>query len=464
MGITEKEKNKRNKIVIGIIIFFCTLLVIYFGMAVYFMNHFYFGSEINCVNVSGKTVEEVREQMTSKLHAYMLDLKERDGKSEQIKAIDISLKYNSGDQYKNFKDRQNPFKWISAFFNAENSKMTVGVSYDTKLLKERMDKLSCFDSKNIVEPKNPSFKYTDKGYVIVDEVNGNKVNKDILYNHVAEAINKEETAIDLEAINCYVLPKYTSKSPKVIETKNILNKYVSSKITYTFGDHKETIDGSTINKWLTVNENLGITFDEEKVKNYIDVLSNTYNTIGKIRNFATSSGKTINIDGGDYGWDIDTAKETQELTAAIKDGKTIIKEPTYLQTAASHGNNDIGSTYVEIDMTEQHLWFYKNGSLIVQGDVVTGNVSSNHSTPEGIYRLKYKERDAILRGQGYSSPVDFWMPFNEGIGIHDASWRGEFGGNIYRTSGSHGCVNSPYYLAKTIFDNIEEGTPVVCYY
>lgn len=463
MGITEKGKNKRNKIIIGMISF-CTLLIIYFRIAVYFNNHFYLGSEINGINVSAKTLEDANEEMTSELKAYSLNLKERGSKSEQIRGADIGLKYNSGEQFKNLKDIQNSHKWVSAFLNGEGCKMTAGVSYDTKLLKKRVGKLSCFDSKNIVEPKDPSFKYTDKGYVIVDEVNGSKVNKDILYNQVVMAINKGEAAIDLEATNSYVRPKYTKGSPKVIEAKNTLNKYVSSKITYTFGDHKETIDGSTINKLLTVNEDFGIVFDEKKVKNYMKVLSNTYNTIGKRRTFATSSGKTINVGGGDYGWNINTAKEIEDLTAAIKEGKTITKEPTYLQTAASHGNNDIGNTYVEIDMTEQHLWFYKKGSLVVQGDVVTGNVSNSHSTPQGIYRLKYKERDAILRGQGYSSHVNFWMPFNNGIGIHDASWRSQFGGNIYRTSGSHGCVNSPYNLAKTIFNNIEEGTPVVCYY
>ena len=127
--------------------------------------------------------------------------------------------------------------------------------------------------------------------------------------------------------------------------------------------------------------------------------------------------------GGDYGWSINRAKETKALIIAIKEGQTIAKEPAYIQTALSHGNNDIGNTYVEINLTKQHLWFYKNGALIAQGDIVTGNVSSNHKTPEGIYKLKYKQRDAVLRGSDYASPVTFWMPFNGGIGIHDASWR-----------------------------------------
>ena len=455
--------KKHKKIVIGIIISIFTLLVIYFGMAIYFMDHFYFGSAINCIKVSGKTVEDVNEQMASELQTYKLNIKERGGKNEQIRADEVGLKYNSDGQFKDLKDKQNPYKWISAFFNTEDSKMIEGVKYDKDLLKERVDKLSCFDSSNIIEPKNPSFKYTDKGYVIVGEVDGNKVNKDILYDHVSDAILKEETTIDLESINCYVKPLYTSNSQKIIDTKNMLNKYVFSKITYTFGEHKELLDGSTINKWLTVDENIKVTFDEKEVKNYIDVLSNNYNTIGKRRNFVSSSGKTINIGGGDYGWSINRDKETQALITAIKEGKTIAKEPAYIQTALDHGNNDIGNTYVEIDLTKQHLWFYKNGSLIAQGDIVTGNASANRATPGGIYKLKYKERNAVLIGPGYASPVNFWMPFNGGIGIHDASWRSVFGGNLYKIGGSHGCINSPYYLAKAIFDNIEPGIPVICY-
>ena len=257
----------------------------------------------------------------------------------------------------------------------------------------------------------------------------------------------------MESIDCYIKPQYTSKSQSVIEAKEMLNKYVSSKITYTFGEREEILDGSIINKWLIVDENFGVAIDEEKAKNCIDVFSNNYSEVGNMRNFITSSGETINIHGGDYSCIINTAKEVQDLSAVIKEGKVIIKEPTYILTA-----------YVEIDFAEQHLWFYKNGSLIVQGDIVSGNMDSINATPEGIYNLKLKKRNAILRGPGYASPVDFWMPFNGGIGIHDATWRGAFGGNIYKTDGSHGCINCPCNLAEAIFDNIEEGTPVICYY
>ena len=460
----EKQKSKRNIITKGIIISFCILLAIYFGTTMYFTNHFYFGSTISCINVSGKTVEEVDEQMPSEVEEYTLELEERGNIKEQISASDIGLKYNSEGKVKELKERQNPFEWIIALFDKKDSKMAEVVTYDKEKLNEHLGKLSCFEKNNIIEPQNPSFEYTDNGYVIKDEVCGNKINKDNLYYSVVAAILNGETTIDLESKNCYENPKYTSTSQEIIDTKDILNKYAGSKITYTFGDKTEVLDGSTINKWLGTNENLEITFDEKKIKSYLDKLSSTYNTVGKTRDFVTSSGTTIKVSGGDYGWMINSDEEVKDLITVIKDGQTITKEPKYKQTALSHDNNDIGNTYAEINMTKQHLWFYKNGSLVVEGDVVTGNVSNNCSTPTGIYKLKYKEKDATLKGEGYSTKVNFWMPFNGGIGIHDASWRYEFGGNIYRTNGSHGCVNAPFNLANKIFDNVDGGSPVICYY
>jgi lipoprotein-anchoring transpeptidase ErfK/SrfK len=466
--LTKKIKEglikNRKKIAVGCMVSIGTLLIVYLGMTVYFKNHFYFGSEINGISVSGKSVEKVNEQMAAELYIYSLEIKGREGKAEQIKADEIGLRYSSDDEFKNLKDSQNPYAWVSAVFNTEEHKMTAKVIYDENMLKERVEKLSIFDKNNIIEPKNASFKYENNSYVIVPEVNGNKVNKENLYGHVIRAIANEDTVIDLEAAGCYEKPQYTSVSQKIVDTKNLLNKYAASKVTYTFGEAKEVLDGSTINKWLTVDDNLEVKFNEEQAKKYVDTLANTYNTAGKTKSFLTTSGNTINISGGDYGWSINKAKETEALVTAIKEGKTITKEPAYLQTGLSRDNNGIGKTYVEIDMSRQHLWFYKNGELIVQGDVVTGNVSANHTTPAGIYRLKYKQKNAVLRGPGYAAPVSFWMPFNGGIGIHDASWRSVFGGKIYKTDGSHGCINSPHNLAKTIYDNIAVGTPVVCYY
>lgn len=455
--------KKHKKFILRTLILFFILLIFYFSMSIYFRNHFYFGSVIDSIDVSGKTVDELDKDLSAKIASYSLELEERGNVKEQIKAADIGLKYDGKGKSQSLKDEQNSSIWISSLFKSKESKMSKAVTYDEKLLKEQYDKLSCFNSNNIIQPKNASFTYSDSGYQVVKEVNGNKINKEILYSNVVNAIQSGETELNLETANCYENPAYTSDSQKVMDTKNILNKYIASKITYTYNGETEVLDGSEIHNWIQADENLTVTIDNKKVKSFVSELSGNYNTYGRKRDFATSLGTTVKVSGGDFGWRVNVSGEVNDLIAAIKDGQVINRQPKYSQTAVSHSSNDIGNTYVEINLTKQHLWYYKNGSLIVDGDVVTGNASKHNSTPAGVYRLKYKEKNATLNGEDYSTPVNFWMPFNGNIGLHDASWRKTFGGDIYMKSGSHGCVNAPRYLANTVFDNITAGTPVVCY-
>ena len=412
----EKEKNMSNKIMKGIVISFCTVLSIYF---VFF---------INTISASAKTVEE--KEITPE--AYTLTLQERGGVNEYIKGIDIGLKYSS-----------------------ENPRV---VTYNDGLLKACINKLSCLDSSKTIKSQNANFIYKDNGYIISREVYGNEINKTILYENVVKAIQSGDTEVNLESIKCYEDPKSITSSSEVIYAKDILNKYVSAKITYTFAGLTQYLDGSVIKNWIGVDGNFQVTIDEAKVRDFVDTLAN---------NYSTSLGTNIKVSGGydgnNHSWIIDSSAETKALIENIKNGQTITKSPAYAQTAAASYFSNVGSTYVEIDMAKQHLWYYKDGYLIVEGDVVTGNVSNGCSTPEGVYNLYSKQKDAVLKGEDYACPVNFWMPFNKNIGLHDASWRSEFGGEIYKTNGSHGCVNAPYYLAKTVYDNINVGDPIICH-
>lgn len=459
-----RKKNRNRKIMIGFIVSFCILTVIYFGMSIYFKSHFYFGTKINSISVSGKTVEEAKNKILSEANLYKLELEGREDMKGEINAFNIDLKYNLNDELYKIKDNENPFAWIIKIFTPKNYNLSNIVSYNENLLKKSLNNLSFFNEDNIVKPKEPKFNYNNKSYEIIDEVSGNKVNKEILYKNVSNAIINGDKKINLEEINCYDSPKYKADSDEAKKTKENLDKYVSTVVTYTFPKGKETIDGDVINKWIKVDKSLKISFDKDKVKEYVDSLAKKHNTFGKPRDFKTSLGSTIQVSGGNYGFAIDTSEEVKDLIENIKKGEAITKEPNYLQTALSTNANDIGDTYVEINLTKQHMWFYKNGKLMTDGPIVTGDISKNYGTPAGVYRLTYKQKNAILRGENYATPVTFWMPFNGGIGIHDATWRRSFGGNIYKTNGSHGCINTPYNVAQIIFNNIQDGTPVICYF
>ncbi len=455
--------EKCKKAVWGGIITFTILMVSYCGMALYFTNHFYIGSQINGQNVSGKSVEAVESIFTSELKEYNLTLNEREGKSEQIKANEIGLAYDK-ETFNELKKGQQPLGWLAGIFSTKKAHMRADVEYDESLLTKRMETLQCFSTQDVIEPKNPILYYTDDRFVIISEIQGNQVDQNVLYPYIAKAIIKQEKEVDLEAIDCYIKPQYQSASSEVIAAQDLLNRYISSQVTYIFGEHEIVLEGEEISRWLRVDEGYRVEVDEQEAAAYIQGLVDKYNKPGRTRNFTASSGQTIQVNGGDFIRQIDQIKEVQSLISAIKEGKTIAKEASYEGLERFEGNEDIGNTYVEIDLTNQHLWFYKEGVLIAEGDVVTGNVRTGHTTPKGVYRLKYKAKNVVLRGPGYAAPVSFWMPFNGGIGIHDATWRSAFGGTIYRGDGSHGCINCPLSLARTIYEHIEADTPVVCYW
>jgi lipoprotein-anchoring transpeptidase ErfK/SrfK len=400
----------------GIITFLGTIFVICF---IFF---------INIIDVSAKTVKKTEVSPET----YILTLQERDGVEEKINGIDIDLNYSS-----------------------ETPEV---ITYNEELLKECINKLNCFDSGKIIESKDARLIYEGNSYFILKEIYGNKVNKDILYENVIKAIQSKETTLDLQKINCYENPKFVEKSPVVSYAKDTLNKYLASNITYNFEGITQVLDSSIIIDWIGINEQFQPTIDQTKVRNYVDNLASNYNSV---------LGTTISVSGGYYGnnhsWIIDSEEETNALINNIKSGQTITKQPIYMQTAAASLFSNVGDTYVEIDITKQHIWYYKDGYLVVDGDVVTGNVSNGTSTPTGVYKLYYKQKDTVLTGQGYAAPVSFWMPFNKGIGLHDASWRTEFGGEIYKDDGSHGCVNAPYDVAKAVYDNISSGDPIICH-
>lgn len=116
--------------------------------------------------------------------------------------------------------------------------------------------------------------------------------------------------------------------------------------------------------------------------------------------------------------------------------------------------------FVVVDISSQTLTLYDGNTIILETPVVTGD-KDKYDTPTGKFEIRKKDTDTYLVGPGYRTHVDYWMPFNGGIGLHDADWRSKFGGNIYVNNGSHGCVNIPPKYADDVFENVKKGTKVL---
>lgn len=434
---------------------------IYLLISIYFNNHFFFRTEINGINISLKAQEDLPDLIRNFISAYELQLLERNGESEVITSQDIGMQYNKN-AIPQLKHLQNSFLWIRSLFIKNKYYIRGLYEYNPTLLENRSNRLNCFN-RRIVEPHNVDFKYDDGTYKIINEIYGNKINKVHFTHALNKYISEGRQRLDLGAMQCYEAPTYTISSNKTFKTLNLLNRYISTRITYRFGDATEQLDGSILHQWLSIDENLDVSISKSAVAEYVNRLSKKYNTVGILREFQSTTGKKIILQGGLYGWKINSDAETEALFNHIRQADVLEKEPIYLQRALSREGNEIGNTYIEINITKQHLWYYKNGKLLIQGSVVTGNPNRGNSTVLGVYMVNYKQKEATLTGPGYEAKVTYWMPFFGNMGLHDASWRYRFGGDIYLRRGTHGCVNAPFNLAKTIFENIEAGTPVILY-
>ncbi len=438
------------------------VLLVYLLISFYFTSHFFFFSTINGADVSLKNEKQADQSLKKYAEDYKLLLVERDGMSDQITGQEAGLEYKNRTYVKDALYNQEAFHWPESLFKKQELYEEDLFLYNENKLSIALNKLKCFNQARI-EPENVSYQYSDGHYQLVKEIYGNHIKEEQLRKAVTDSLTRGETILNLEADSCYMDPVYTMNSPKTFKTLRHLNKYVSTHIIYLFGSEREVVDGNVIHNWITVDENLDIVLNKDDVGAYVKALGKKYDTVGVKRSFRTSLGNMVDVEGGIYGWKIDQEAETEALFENISSGRMLMREPAYIQKAASRAGNEIGNTYVEINITRQHLWFYKDGMLIVQGPVVTGNPNRGNATVTGTYMLNYKQEGTVLTGPGYAAGVQFWMPFYGNMGIHDAKWRRAFGGEIYKKNGTHGCVNAPYYLAKIIYEYIEAGVPVICY-
>ena len=466
----QEEKNAGRKIAVAVGGAVLTAAVaagaVYVGMGQKYKRVYFPNTTINGLDVSGLTPDEVKKQITDETSGYTMTLQERGGENEAIRGSDIDLHPEFDGTLEKILENQSPLAWgfhIGRYVDYTIDTMAV---FDDAKLSAVVSGLKCLTPEKAVAPQNAyiSNYISGTGYEIVPEEQGASPDPQLLSDAVKNAILNFQENLSLEDAQVYEKPQITAESEALNAELAAWNKYVHTTVTYRFGSRNEVLDGEKIHTWLVSDGQGGVLLDESKIGEYVSWLAQTYNTAYKPKSLKTSYGQTVTISKSVYGWKINQKEETEALKQLLRSCESQEREPVYSQTAAVHDENDYGNTYVEINLTAQHLFFYKEGKLVIESDFVSGNESRGWSTPAGAYPLTYKQRNATLKGQNYATPVSYWMPFNGGIGMHDAYWRSSFGGKIYKTNGSHGCINLPPAVAKTVYENISAGMPVLCYH
>lgn len=459
------------------LIFVCSLAAIllvgigvgYTTLSIYKTDHFLPKSFINGMDVSMMSYEEAENAVEEKLkNEYSFTIYGAGEPDKTAPVYDTVLGKITGSDiglqiHVNIDDviRENNGTDIVSGFMSGNKEYeaVLTAEYNEEALRRAIGSFPAFQETNMVPPTNAYIEYneSDKRYEIIPETLGTQIIKEKAEEAITTAINSLQTEVILTG-NCYTTPAVTAASEEMVSLLSTLNTYAAAGVTYDLGTLSETVDISIFKDWInTENGEINTDMATEWVKSLAKRTDTAYTT----RTFKVG-GKNVTV-SGPYGYQIAVAKEAEQLIADIKAGQSVLREPLYNIKAASR-ENELGGTFVEVDLTNQHVSLYVDGILAGESDCVTGNLSKGYDTPDGIYPLTYKQKDAVLRGPGYASPVDFWMPFNRGIGLHDASWRSSFGGNIYKTNGSHGCVNLPYSMAKQIYDVAYAGMPVICHF
>ena len=464
-----KDYFKEHKWIIPVAIAAGVLIIAAIVIAVYSSGHFAKGTKVNGIDVSGMSVK----QLQKRIGEYSINVKERkiDEKSrdesffeETIKGRDIGLAVGDAQPLYDILKGQGFIKFFAG--DKKDYEISHTLSYDKDLLAKEVSALKGASATDGTEAVSASIaEYTEgKGYEIVSEQQGDILDEQATCEAIEKAVASLKESVDLSKEKAYKKPEFTSESDVLKDAVETLNRYVGTKITYQFGDDTVVLDGTRINKWIKIKKDNTVKICRNKVEKFVQELHRKYDTVFTNRKFKTAYGDTVTVYGGDYGWWMNTVKETDKLVKLIQKGAVKERTPEYRQTAVSYGDKDYGDTYAEVDLSGQHVFVVKNGKVVFDTACVTGNESQGHATPAGTYGITYKQRNATLRGENYETPVSYWMPFNGGIGFHDAYWRSRFGGTLYRTGGSHGCVNLPPSSAKKIYSLVEQGTPVICYH
>ena len=443
--------KKTLKIILGICIAAAILAVAGLFVYTYLADHNTLGRKISIwgVDVSGLDAKQAEEKITAEFADRPVSFQENDQEVYSTTLKELGYSLNEEALLSKLTEIQKQREESRKLFpKEENIEPECQIEEDEEQEKQALD-LSNFGTEERKASVDAAIQYDKekKEFTLVKQVQGTEIDPD-----------KLETTVD-------IITATEDMKNKVTDLNSQLKKYRSSTVTYTFGSETAVLDSDTITSWLKA-EGETLTLDEEAIKAYISELANKYNTIYIPRTFHTSAGTDVTIEGNEYGYRIDQDGEYAQLLEDLKSGTAVTREPVYSKKGYQrNGTDDLAGSYIEVSLDAQHLWLYKDGSLVTETDIVSGKPVKGRETYRGAWSIAYKASPFNLTSNeyGYDVKVNYWMPFVYGQGLHDASWQSSFGGNRYKTNGSHGCINLPKDQAALIYNTIDAGYPIIIY-
>ena len=446
----------KKQILLSLGVSLLTMISLVLLLLSFMEGRFFPGTRVNQLDLSLMKRKEAAEYFSNwKQEEFLLTLQDKEGNLEILTGKDIHLGYEP-----DFSEvpKLDSFFILFSLGEKKDYNLKVKLFYDDAAVRDFAKNYAATHSTE----EKPRGKFLTAyvpgaGYLIGDEKKGGKISEEALEKAIQNAINEGKNFIKLEDAGVY------EEAGKVEGLENLQeekNNALPGVIRYNFSGEVIELNSDTTLSWF---KNGGEELDNGQVKQFVKKLKSYTDTSGVARSFKTEDGRILSL-GGKYGFSMSEKKEIKKLTDSLLARENIVRDAEYEMVALARGAEDIGNTYVEVDIGRQKIFYFENGELQLSSDCVTGNVARRHGTPDGVYSLSYKAKNATLKGPDYEAKVNYWMPFNRGIGFHDALWRNRFGGSIYRNAGSHGCINLPFSSAQDLFQKVYQGIPVVCHF
>ena len=237
-------------------------------------------------------------------------------------------------------------------------------------------------------------------------------------------------------------------------------------IKIRFDEDYEVLTRKDTKNWRRLTPAGYYIWDNEPVREYLGTLKEKYDSENGKVSFDTHRGVHMVFKSQQCGWHMNIDASLDRLKEDVDDDKKVTN-PAWNSGCVYSSKNGVGSRYVEISIEEQKVYLIENYEVVYETDCVTGTKGYS-DTHTGVYQIQSKASPTVLKDKDkndkpYEQPVEYWMGFNGSQGMHDAIWRGEFGGEIYKSWGSHGCVNLPLDAAKKIYDSVYMYYPVIVY-
>lgn len=400
-----KKNVLKGSLIAGLIILL-SLISMYLGLAYYYADGFSYNTWINGIYCTGKNVNEVNDELLKQYDYSGLTITDSDGKSYAIPAEAVNLTFDFNEVLELYLEKQNPVLWIDNLLGeAGDKRLEPKTTYDKDAYDKIVNGFSFLKGK-ADEERIVKVMKGEQGYYLVNE-RTHVLNRERAKEQIKEAFESFTSTLDLEEAGCYEDLALTPEMKEELALWEKISVYQDCGIIYRFGDETYAVDAKVVCDFIKTDDEGNFLYDEwgnlctdeEKVYAFVDKLADEYDTVGKARQFHATRGETVTVEGGIYGNKINRKAEKEYLLAAFLDKRREEHEPVYEQMALKQGKDDIGDTYIEVDMTNQMMYYYENGEQKIATPVVTGNTGLRRGTPQGTNYVYGKERNRVLRGR-----------------------------------------------------------------